>query len=360
MDIEWELHIRSLIKPILILSAFCHGRFMSWSTSQSTDYHPSIETSSALSQQVVINTRPIERAAPLTQCLQAAGLSVIEMPMLTLQPRATTDEDRQMMRQWLVGDYQALVIVSPSAAASGLALWQELEDEHQKQDSIAEPIELALTAIETPSHLIAVGDATAAVLNSAKLAVTSYQVRQPSIANNEGMLAMPEIKNLQAGDKLLIWRGLGGRRLLVDTLQARGVHIDSIAWYERTMPDDAQRQYAQWLQDFNVQNASQDNALQANITADRLKPIVVISSGTAFEHWVSIVNQMPVSTLDSDTQQIVSSHIESSASLTLSDFAYVVLGVRLANMLAEQQLSYWRVEDLAPETILAAISKAYL
>ena len=328
---------------------------MSWSTSQSTDYHPSIETSSALSQQVVINTRPIERAAPLTQCLQAAGLSVIEMPMLTLQPRATTDEDRQMMRQWLVGDYQALVIVSPSAAASGLALWQELEDEHQKQDSIAEPIELALTAIETPSHLIAVGDATAAVLNSAKLAVTSYQVRQPSIANNEGMLAMPEIKNLQAGDKLLIWRGLGGRRLLVDTLQARGVHIDSIAWYERIMPDDAQRQYSQWLQDFQAKNASQGIAL-----ADRVKPIVVISSGTAFEHWASIVNSIPVSTLDSDTQQTVSSNIESSASLTLSDFAYVVLGTRLANMLADQQLSYWRVENLAPETILAAINSAYL
>ena len=328
---------------------------MSWSTSQSTDYHPSIEKSSVLSQQIVINTRPIERAAPLTQCLQAAGLSVIEMPMLTLEPRATTDEDRKMMRQWLAGAYQALVIVSPSAAASGLAMWQELEDEHKKQDSVAEPTELSLTTIEPPSHLIAVGDATAAVLNNAKLAVASYQVRQPSIANNEGMLAMPEIENLQAGDKLLIWRGLGGRRLLVDTLQARGVHIDSIAWYERTMPDDAQKQYVQWLQDFNAQNTSQAIAL-----ADRLKPIVVISSGTAFENWASIVNSIPVSTLDSDTQQTVSSNIESSASLTLSDFAYVVLGARLANMVSEQQLSYWRVENLAPETILAAINSAYL
>lgn len=318
---------------------------MSWSTSQSTDYHPSIETSSALSQQVVINTRPIERAAPLTQCLQAAGLSVIELPMLTLEPRATTDEDRQMMRQWLVGDYQALVIVSPTAAASGLAMWQELEDEHQKQDNSAEPTALASAAIETPNHLIAVGDATAAVLNNTKLAVASYQIRQPTIANNEGMLAMPEIESLQAGDKLLIWRGLGGRRLLVDTLKARGVHIDSIAWYERIMPDDAQRQYAQWLQDFQAKNASQAIAL-----ADRVKPIVVISSGTAFEHWVSIVNQIPKRDLDadSDTQQTVSSNIESSSLLTLSDFAYVVLGARLANMVAEQQLSYWRVEDLAP------------
>ena len=40
----------------------------------------------------------------------------------------------------------------------------------------------------------------------------------------------------------------------------------------------------------------------------------------------------------------------------LSDFAYVVLGERLANLVAEQGLSYWRVEDLAPQTILAAIN----
>ena len=39
----------------------------------------------------------------------------------------------------------------------------------------------------------------------------------------------------------------------------------------------------------------------------------------------------------------------------MADFSYVVLGVRLAEMVASQQLEYWQVEDLAPETILAAI-----
>ncbi|PKG36048.1 MULTISPECIES: uroporphyrinogen-III synthase [Psychrobacter] len=328
---------------------------MSYSTSQSTDSNRSTENLSA-PQQVVINTRPIERAAPLTQCLQAAGLSVIEMPMLTLQARATTDKDRQMMRQWLAGDYQALVIVSPTAAASGLAMWQALEVERQKPNKTTELVESALMALETPSHLIAVGDATAAVLNNAQLPVASYQVRQPSIANNEGMLAMPEIESLQAGDKLLIWRGLGGRRLLVDTLQARGVHIDSIAWYERIMPEDAQSQYEQWLQDFYAQNA-----LQANATVDRVKPIVVISSGTAFEHWASIVEAAVVKVLDEKNLEAIANQSKTdNAALKLSDFAYVVLGERLANMVAQQQLSYWRVEDLAPETILAAINSKTL
>ncbi|WP_201576158.1 uroporphyrinogen-III synthase [Psychrobacter okhotskensis] len=328
---------------------------MSYSTSQSTDSNRSTENLSA-PQQVVINTRPIERAAPLTQCLQAAGLSVIEMPMLTLKARAATDKDRQMMRQWLAGDYQALVIVSPTAAASGLAMWQALEVERQKPNKTTELVESVVMALESPSHLIAVGDATAAVLNNAKLPVASYHVRQPNIANNEGMLAMPEIKSLQAGDKLLIWRGLGGRRLLVDTLQARGVYIDSIAWYERIMPEDAQSQYEQWLQDFYAQNA-----LQANATVDRVKPIVVISSGTAFEHWVSIVEAAVVKVLDEKNLEAIANQSKTdNAALKLSDFAYVVLGERLANMVAQQQLSYWRVEDLAPETILAAINSKTL
>ena len=325
---------------------------MSWSSSKSTDSNQPINTPLLLPQ-LVINTRPVERAALLTRHLQAAGMSVVDMPMLTLQPRLTTDSDMILMRQWLAGEYQALVIVSPTAAASGLAIWQLLEREHQANsatDKEVEGIKGSSNILVAPSHLIAVGEATAAVLNEAKLSNASYQVLQPAIANNEGMLAMPEIDSLQAGDKLLVWRGLGGRRLLVDTLQARGVHIDSIAWYERKMPIDAMMQYQQWLQDFNNRNAT------VGITASQQgKPIVIVSSGTAFEHWESIVQA--AKTFDVAAEHQVMSV---NAPLKLSDFSYVVLGERLANMVAEQNLSYWRVEDLAPETILTAIKKTSL
>ncbi|WP_314886257.1 uroporphyrinogen-III synthase, partial [Psychrobacter immobilis] len=212
-------------------------------------------------------------------------------------------------------------------------------------DNNNERKDIAINALQAPSYLIAVGEATASVLNNAKIEATNYQVLQPHIANNEGMLAMPEIERLQAGDKLLVWRGLGGRRLLVDTLLARGVHIDSIAWYERIMPVEAMAQYEQWLQGVLARNGMQDTS------ASQPKPIVVVSSGTAFEHWESIVRAVTEKALEQETAR------ETPAILPykLSDFSYVVLGERLANMVAEQQLSYWRVEDLAPETILAAI-----
>ena len=321
---------------------------MSGSLSKSTDCSQSSDKPLSLTR-TVINTRPVERAAPLTRHLQQAGLTVVGIPMLALEACASSDTDMRLMRQWLAGEYQALVIVSPTAAASGLAIWQLLERERQANsatDKEAKGTEGSTRLLSAPSHLIAVGEATAAVLNEAKLPFASYQVLQPAIANNEGMLAIPEIDSLQAGDKLLVWRGLGGRRLLVDTLQARGVHIDSIAWYERKMPINAMAQYQQWRQDFNNKNAI------VGITASQqAKPIVIVSSGTAFEHWESIVQATKTINLAAENQAM-----SVNAPLKLSDFAYVVLGERLANMVAEKQLSYWRVEDLAPETILTAIN----
>ena len=310
---------------------------MSWSSSESTASNQSIDKLASLPQ-VVINTRPIERAAPLTNHLQAAGFSVVDIAMLTLEMRPTTEQDMALMRQWFAGDYQALVIVSPTAAASGLAVWQTLEHERR-----AQLVEVANSAqkdtsfkgLKAPSHLVAVGEATAAVLNNARLDAANYQVLQPLIANNEGMLAMPEIESLKAGDKLLVWRGLGGRRLLVNTLQARGVHIDSIAWYERKMPNDAMAQYKEWHAQYLSQKSEQP------------RPIVIVSSGTAFEHWQEIVTEVAA--------QKANAEKSNRSPLLLNDFAYVVLGERLANMVAGQGLSYWRVEDLAPQTIVAAI-----
>ena len=299
--------------------------------------------------QIVINTRPVERAAPLTQHLQAAGLTVIEMPMLTLRPRPTTDLDIALMRQWMAGEYKALVIVSPTAAASGLAAWQSLDHkkcEYKTKDSNGNYAQRLSEGLSLPSPLVAVGEATAAEFSQVRIDTTNYQILQPETANNEGMLAMPEIDSLQAGDKLLIWRGLGGRRLLVDTLQARGVHIDSIAWYERTMPIDAMAQYQQWQQAFLTRSTA---------SSQQSKPIVVISSAAAFEHWSNIVNDEQPKTVDKKQNTDAVTDIAQRLSLTLKDFSYVVLGERLANMVAAQQLSYWRVEDLSPDTILSAI-----
>ncbi len=339
-----------------ILQAFCRGTSMSSTSTKARSTHKNQSTDGSMPK-IVINTRPIARAAPLTNHLQVAGFTVVEIPMLTLQPRPTTDDDLALMRAWLAGEYKALVIISPTAATSGLNVWQSLVHSEHDDSGDAQPDNKAANiaseaseALVAPSQIIAVGQATAAALTQANIDAANYQVRQPEVANNEGMLAMPEIERLQAGDKLLIWRGLGGRRLLVDTLQARGVHIDSIAWYERSMPTEAMIQYQQWQQDFFACNQT------TNTTPKQAKPIVVVSSGAAFEHWTSIVKGAREKMSEPKRSNDIMSDARDNLPLTLADFSYVVLGERLANMVAAQRLSYWRVEDLTPDTILLAIT----
>ncbi|MBI0425818.1 uroporphyrinogen-III synthase [Psychrobacter sp. NG27] len=332
---------------------------MSSMSTHTTSIHSDASTDTPSSvPKIVINTRPLARAAALTEYLQAAGMTVVEIPMLALQSRPTTDSDMAMMRQWLAGEYKALVIISPTAAAAGLAVWQSLKNHVQANND--KRVETNYQILPPPSPLIAVGSATAAVLSQSDISdidTASYQILQPTVANNESMLAMPEIEDLQAGDKLLIWRGLGGRRLLVDTLEARGVHIDSIAWYERSMPSDAEIHYQQWQQQFLA-----GDAVSSVAAPQRPKPIVIVSSGVAFEHWTTTVKEAqtqaikpaPATSLAMDSHTVT--HTQHSTQLTLSDFSYVVLGERLANIVAAQHLHHWRVEDLAPDTILCAIT----
>ena len=144
---------------------------------------------------------------------------------------------------------------------------------------------------------------------------------------------------------------------MVDTLEARGVHIDSIAWYERSMPSDAATHYQQWQQQFLA-----DDAASGVAAPQRPKPIVIVSSGVAFEHWTTTVKEAqtqaikpaPATPLAMDSHTVTDT--QHSTQLTLSDFSYVVLGERLANIVAAQHLNHWRVEDLAPDTILCAIT----
>ena len=104
--------------------------------------------------------------------------------------------------------------------------------QQEAQDSACEQTDHEQT--ETVSNLEGTKSAhcgtgrTAAVLNTTKTAAARYQARQPKTANNEGMLAMPQIERLQAGDKLLDMARPCGRHPLADTRykRARGIHID--------------------------------------------------------------------------------------------------------------------------------------
>lgn len=279
---------------------------------------------------VIFNTRPIERADLLTQGLQAAGYSVFALPLLTLCPRARSAHDELLMRKWCAGKYDVVVVVSPTAAEMALAYWREI----QGLDDLSQIVQ--------PSAIIAVGDATASVLMEAGL-----QVEQPLQANNEGMLQMPIIADLNAGNRVLMWRGLGGRRLLVESLRQRGVEVDSIAWYERVAPTEAYLSYRQWLIDCLD---------KLPVKLWRSPPIVLISSGASFENWQQLITKTHNDTeLLALLTQKLGQAVQVADLPGLADYDYVVLGTRLAAFLHDQRLHFKQVEYLDAETILSAL-----
>lgn len=232
------------------------------------------------SKGLLINTRPSERLLPSVLAGMADVLDIYHMPLLALQAY-DTPMNAVYQNQLIAGAYRLLVVVSPSAANYALATL----DDNNKQTLITANHSGALT-------IVAVGKATADVLRCA-----GFLVLVPFCANNEGMLAMPIVQALTAKDKVLIWKGVAGRTLLIETLMARQVAVDSCLWYQRVMPDTLKSQA------FTLKTLSYQYKHRW----------LLISSGSAWQHWQQIAKALDIK---------------------LQSFHYIALGERLTKLIA--------------------------
>ena len=246
---------------------------------------------------VLINTRPTHRGDAIRQM---TGVMVVDLPLLEIRSLLISECKQAMMAQFCQGAYDALVITSVESARRAL----DYLHTHQ--------IDLPIHQPNTP--IIAVGTATAQVMQA-----HGFDIILPQTANNEGMLALPQIKRLTTHDRVLIWRGVGGRRLLHDTLTAKGVHIDAIEWYERTTPLDLLDSFTTILP-----------TLPSHAH-------VIISSEMAYQAWASLP------------------HAETR-------YHYLALGERLARIIRthEPSAAISMIDDLSVQAIGRAISIAQM
>ena len=240
-----------------------------------------------------INTRPDQRAKTLSLFLHQHGVAVIDLPLLTLVEKPLTVAERAVLQS--IDRYQVVVLVSEAAVKYGLA-W------------------------------VAVGDKTANYFNQTWQQLT--ELPAPTVTfpgekraqNNEGLLNLPVIQSLGKGDYLQVWRGIGGRELLADTLTAKGVQVHLLNLYQRVLPSATTQAFAVWQQ-----------------TQSHNQPIVVlISSLTAWQNWQQ---------LTAGTDMVASCY-------------YLVLQSRIAEQMLLQQanLNITIIPDLMPATILQALT----
>jgi uroporphyrinogen-III synthase len=195
----------------------------------------------------IVVTRPAEQAANLLTALQQAGAQTVSIPLITIIP-LTGATHRQRIQHSLaqLSEYQHAIFISQNAAYQ---TWQALADYRQTW----------------PSHLQAysVGSSTAAWL-----ATQGVQALTPKQMNTEGLLALPELQNIQ-NQRCVIFRGLGGRETLAEGLRGRCAQVDYCELYRRRLPTAAPGQWAHW----RTQHAAPSNPRLALVCLNSIETL---------------------------------------------------------------------------------------
>lgn len=268
---------------------------------------------------IVINTRPAERAAKLTQFLRGHGATVVELPLLALAATPLTFTEQQALVELLVPQslpaYQAVVVVSEAAVDFTLQAMQAL--------SLQQAMPNALPPF------VCVGQKTADYLTQrwqAQFGVTPSTCYPPlpEQQNNIGMLQLSLVQGFKSGDRVQVWRGVGGREVLIDALRARGITVTLINSYQRQLPATTIVQFSQFYAKFLLKPPP--------------TPIwVLISSLAAWQNWFKLLQ-------------------EAVTPVSPNVFNYVALQTRIGEHIrAHSDACVHVVDDLQPTTIWQAL-----
>lgn len=181
----------------------------------------------------VLVTRPQAQASTTVAALENMGHKVLCLPCLEIVA-VSPDSKQAVHSKYLAMDldaYAHVIVVSTNAAAGFLPL--------------AEDYWPQWPAAQTWWGM---GVTTQAALIAAQLP----QVMRPSGGDTSEALLENLLPVLNAGDKVLIVRGVGGRETLANALRERGAKVDYAECYLRQLPTISS-QNRQQLQQFSPQ-----------------------------------------------------------------------------------------------------------
>lgn len=170
-------------------------------------------SSVALAGLSVAITRPLDQATRLSRLIVEAGGTPYGFPLIEIAPLADYSAFDAQLHE--LGKYDWTIFISSNAV----------------QNAIPRMLNLVGQPPATLRHA-AIGPVTAAELTSLGIGpVLTPQGRYDS----ESLLALPEMQQVK-GQRFLIFRGVGGRELLAESLRARGATVDFAECYRRINP----------------------------------------------------------------------------------------------------------------------------
>ncbi|MDO9476043.1 MAG: uroporphyrinogen-III synthase [Pseudohongiella sp.] len=188
-------------------------------------------TDLALSGIKVLLTRPAAQSVALASAIIDLGGNVCELPLIEIEP-VTDVDDCQTIKSMILNldHYYAAIFISTNAAKIGM----EWIDRYWPQ------LPIGLSAY-------AVGPGTAQVLKEFDWPVF---VSDKGVTS-EDLLALPGLRQVE-GKKIALFRGVGGRELLAETLRERGATVDYLELYHRHTPDYSQDVLADLIREQHV------------------------------------------------------------------------------------------------------------
>lgn len=161
----------------------------------------------------IVVTRPAHQAENVCQLIETEGGKALRFPVLDIQPPEDSSSLTALLQN--LDRYQLAIFISANAVDftyHALGSGQQLPESLQRA-AVGQSTAKALENHAQPAHLVA-----------------------PAPYNSEALLAMPEFTTV-AGKHIVIFRGVGGREHLAQTLEQRGAVVDYAECYRRMMPD---------------------------------------------------------------------------------------------------------------------------
>ncbi len=163
----------------------------------------------------IVVTRARAQASDLRGALEALGATVIEMPVIRIQPIAASTEIESAMDA--IADYDVIVLTSANGvdALAGLMAARGMDARSLRPGQV----------------VVAVGPGTAAAL-------AAHGIRADIVPERfvgEGVLDALQATPMD-GRRVLIARARDARPVVADGLRGRGAHVDDVAVYE-TLPE---------------------------------------------------------------------------------------------------------------------------
>lgn len=156
-------------------------------------------------------TRPVDQSKKLSELIMAAGGTPVLYPLIEIT--ALSDYIQFEVVIQTIHEYDWAIFISSNAVQNGMP---------------------RLVNVGIPAHLkfAAIGPVTAGELQGFGI----NQVLTPKDRfDSEALLALPEIQAIN-NKKVMIFRGIGGRDVLAETLKSRGAMVTFAECYQRINP----------------------------------------------------------------------------------------------------------------------------